>query len=195
MQNSGISVANMLKIPQFCSKPSTNAAIINHLFLCLSAPPRFTRTPSDFRVPVHGSIELECAASGDPLPVISWHRNSVQVIPNQRTFINEEGDLAVYSVTFRDEGLYECVAENTVGVSRAYARVTVLGKGSDDDVNKPRLSQYDADVSSIGPVPVRIWPIMTSFCQWSHIILQLCPKWTPTMCFQSLIMFWLKVVS
>ena len=62
------------------------------------------------------------------MPTIAWHRNSVAVKPDSRTFINEDGDLAIYSVNFSDEGLYECVAENEAGVVRAYARVTVLGK-------------------------------------------------------------------
>ena len=90
--------------------------------------PRFTRTPSDHQVPKHGSVELQCGARGDPPPIIRWFRNTAPVVTNDRTFISEEGDLAIYNITFIDEGLYECIAENLAGTARTYARVTVLGK-------------------------------------------------------------------
>ncbi len=94
----------------------------------IAVPPRFVITPSDHQVHRHGSVNLQCAARGDPPPHIRWFRNSAPIVLSHRTFISEEGDLAIYNITFTDEGLYECIAENIAGIVRSYARVTVFGK-------------------------------------------------------------------
>ena len=42
--------------------------------------------------------------------------------------LGEDGVLTIERVKKDDEGLYECTAENNVGVARTSAVVTVLGK-------------------------------------------------------------------
>jgi len=95
------------------------------LTVTFAVAPRFVERPRDHQVPLHGSVTLTCRAEGPPRPVISWYRNSVPVLPSQKVFISNEGDLAIYQFQAEDEGLYECVAENSIATVRTYARVII----------------------------------------------------------------------
>ena len=94
------------------------------LLLCPEQP-QFTRTPSDAERSVGGNVEFFCSASG--ASTVRWLHNNDRVIPTHRTFISEEGDLALYNLTTTDDGLYECQAENSAGLVRTYARLSILG--------------------------------------------------------------------
>uniref|UniRef100_A0A8B9LPJ5 protein-tyrosine-phosphatase n=1 Tax=Astyanax mexicanus TaxID=7994 RepID=A0A8B9LPJ5_ASTMX len=96
------------------------------LFLFLSGPPRFTRTPTDQTGVQGGVASFVCQATGDPQPRISWSRKGKKVT-NQRF---EDGSGSVLRVqplrTPRDEAVYECVASNEAGEISASTRLTVL---------------------------------------------------------------------
>uniref|UniRef100_A0AAR2JQF9 protein-tyrosine-phosphatase n=1 Tax=Pygocentrus nattereri TaxID=42514 RepID=A0AAR2JQF9_PYGNA len=101
------------------------------LSLSVSAPPRFTRTPTDQTGVQGGVASFVCQATGDPQPRISWSRKGKKVT-NQRFEVIEfeDGSGSVLRVqplrTPRDEAVYECVASNEAGEISASTRLTVL---------------------------------------------------------------------
>uniref|UniRef100_A0A8C2EN55 Receptor-type tyrosine-protein phosphatase S n=1 Tax=Cyprinus carpio TaxID=7962 RepID=A0A8C2EN55_CYPCA len=98
---------------------------------CLSAPPKFLRTPNDQTGVQGGVASFICQASGDPRPKIVWNKKGKRV-SNQRFEVIEfdDGSGSVLRIqplrTPRDEAIYECVASNSVGETSATTRLTVL---------------------------------------------------------------------
>ena len=63
-------------------------------------------------------LTIFCNASGNPLPTISWTKdgNSVDTSNSSRRNLSYEGkQLTVTNVSREDNGVYRCVAENSLG--------------------------------------------------------------------------------
>ena len=71
-------------------------------------------------------IDLECEVGGDPNPTVLWHRED-GTLPHGRTRI-QGGKLSIQNVTPKDEGVYVCEAQNTVGTISVSATLSVHGK-------------------------------------------------------------------
>uniref|UniRef100_A0A8B9RSV8 Ig-like domain-containing protein n=1 Tax=Accipiter nisus TaxID=211598 RepID=A0A8B9RSV8_9AVES len=101
------------------------------IFLFVSAPPKFTRTPVDQTGVSGGVASFICQATGDPRPKIVWNKKGKKV-SNQRFEVIEfdDGSGSVLRIqplrTPRDEAIYECVASNSVGEISVSTRLTVL---------------------------------------------------------------------
>uniref|UniRef100_A0A8C2EPM0 Receptor-type tyrosine-protein phosphatase S n=1 Tax=Cyprinus carpio TaxID=7962 RepID=A0A8C2EPM0_CYPCA len=108
-----------------------NCQLCNLPSFCLSAPPKFLRTPNDQTGVQGGVASFICQASGDPRPKIVWNKKGKRV-SNQRFEVIEfdDGSGSVLRIqplrTPRDEAIYECVASNSVGETSATTRLTVL---------------------------------------------------------------------
>ncbi|XP_039299676.1 peroxidasin homolog, partial [Nilaparvata lugens] len=48
-----------------------------------SRPPRILLRPYPISAPLGTSIELPCKADGDPVPVITWQRDGVKLVPDR----------------------------------------------------------------------------------------------------------------
>lgn len=103
-------------------------------FYCIPAvPPNITTLPSaqDIYKSVSGagvSVRLECMATGLPHPNIFWLKDGHPIA--QHLFNNKSGLLQVTRNDFSDGellGLYQCFAENSVGVQSATVRVLAEG--------------------------------------------------------------------
>uniref|UniRef100_A0A3P9LQ31 Obscurin-like protein 1 n=1 Tax=Oryzias latipes TaxID=8090 RepID=A0A3P9LQ31_ORYLA len=74
---------------------------------------------------------LRCQISGDPRPDVIWERKNVQILPEKRYKISEEGKLyllTITGVTQQDAGQYICKARNSVGETYAAASLKVEGE-------------------------------------------------------------------
>ena len=84
-----------------------------------SEPPTIQHTnQSDLTFIQDSTVTLPCDVSGDPPPTITWKKNGVylpEVDPHY--FIDERGNLVIFSVDPQDSATYQCKAENEVGVS------------------------------------------------------------------------------
>ncbi|TGZ61872.1 hypothetical protein CRM22_007752 [Opisthorchis felineus] len=78
--------------------------------------PQFLNSFSVIVAKKNAGAELECRATGDPQPEISWFKNSVPVdMGNPRFTQLSEGNLKISNLIEDDEGKYECAATNDKG--------------------------------------------------------------------------------
>ena len=74
------------------------------------------------------TAELECVATGNPPPVVSWRRGA-QALPGLEGRVSLlAGLLRVATVTLDDEGVYTCTAVNSVGVASSDVNLIVYGE-------------------------------------------------------------------
>ncbi|KAM4612748.1 LOW QUALITY PROTEIN: contactin-4 [Polymixia lowei] len=71
--------------------------------------------PETLHVSKGSSVKLECFALGNPVPSISWRRADGNPLPGKIKINHSNGVLEIPYFRPEDEGLYECVAENTRG--------------------------------------------------------------------------------
>uniref|UniRef100_A0A5F8HEY5 Hemicentin-2 n=1 Tax=Monodelphis domestica TaxID=13616 RepID=A0A5F8HEY5_MONDO len=62
------------------------------------------------------SARLDCAARGDPAPVIRWIKDGLPVLSSHHKHQLQNGSLAIHRTVMEDAGSYHCLAENEVGV-------------------------------------------------------------------------------
>ncbi|ERE72245.1 receptor-type tyrosine-protein phosphatase S-like protein [Cricetulus griseus] len=123
--------------------PTWNPSVVSMvgpvgLFLILLArgcsaeePPRFIKEPKD-QIGVSGGVaSFVCQATGDPKPRVTWNKKGKKVNSQRFETIDfDESSGAVLRIqplrTPRDENVYECVAQNSVGEITVHAKLTVL---------------------------------------------------------------------
>ncbi|XP_012878110.1 PREDICTED: receptor-type tyrosine-protein phosphatase S [Dipodomys ordii] len=94
-------------------------------------PPRFIKEPKD-QIGVSGGVaSFVCQAAGDPKPRVTWNKKGKKVNSQRfETIEFDESSGAVLRIqplrTPRDENVYECVAQNSVGEITVHAKLTVL---------------------------------------------------------------------
>ncbi|XP_071322633.1 muscle, skeletal receptor tyrosine-protein kinase [Trachinotus anak] len=96
----------------------------------VQAPARILRVPKEKRVPYGSQITLDCNATGNPIPTITWleNGNTISGASVEETLVGEV-ILSVLKVTVNKPALYTCLASNrhSAGANtvKATARVTV----------------------------------------------------------------------
>ena len=94
----------------FCSASNLLGRVEKKTLLVVVSPPRFTVKPPAKVFPGVGStLTLDCKATGDPQPVISWKKQDGQLPAGRsRQLIN--GTLVIRDITMNDRGIYKCIA-------------------------------------------------------------------------------------
>lgn len=95
-----------------------------------AAAPVLEKTPQDVDATVGSRVQFDCIVNGDPRPTIKWHRDSIPIslTTSHKHQVTGTGTLVILDVDRRDDGVYECIAENIAGSVRAFARLAVSGK-------------------------------------------------------------------
>ncbi|ELW47726.1 Contactin-2 [Tupaia chinensis] len=88
----------------------------------LFAPSIKARFPAETYALVGQQVTLECFAFGNPVPRIKWRKVDGSLSPQWAT---AEPTLQIPSVSFEDEGTYECEAENSKGRDTVQGRIIV----------------------------------------------------------------------
>ncbi|KAL1022128.1 hypothetical protein UPYG_G00022490 [Umbra pygmaea] len=73
---------------------------------------------------------LQCKIGGDPRPEVVWEKKNIQIVPEGRYRLSEEGKaycLHITGVRLEDAGQYICKASNSVGETCAPATLKVEG--------------------------------------------------------------------
>uniref|UniRef100_A0A3Q3PYG3 Protogenin n=1 Tax=Monopterus albus TaxID=43700 RepID=A0A3Q3PYG3_MONAL len=92
--------------------------------------PRIIVGPQNISVSPHQSAILECMATGNPRPIISWSRADSKSIDVYNTKVLGNGNLIITDIKPKHGGVYMCRATTpgTRNYTVASANVTVLGK-------------------------------------------------------------------
>ncbi|PNI42269.1 PXDNL isoform 2 [Pan troglodytes] len=90
----------------------------------LPAKPSFVIQPQDTEVLIGTSTTLECMATGDPHPHITWTRDNGLELDGSRHVATSSG-LYLQNITQRDHGRFTCHANNSHGTVQAAANIIV----------------------------------------------------------------------
>uniref|UniRef100_A0A087Y2A2 protein-tyrosine-phosphatase n=1 Tax=Poecilia formosa TaxID=48698 RepID=A0A087Y2A2_POEFO len=96
-----------------------------------SAPPKFTKIPTD-QIGVSGGVaSFVCQATGNPKPVVYWNKKGKKVNSQRIETIEFDGGAgAVLRIqplrAPRDENVYECVARNSQGNNTTTAKLDII---------------------------------------------------------------------
>lgn len=86
-----------------------------------SGYPRIVESPSLKAVEKDRSATMVCSATGNPDPTVTWLKDFIPVdVTDPRLTILPTGSLQIRHSLESDEGKYECVAENSVGIAYSY---------------------------------------------------------------------------
>ncbi|XP_017332074.1 peroxidasin [Ictalurus punctatus] len=90
------------------------------------SPPTFVIQPQNTEVLVGQSVTLECSATGQPHPRVTWTRGDHSALPSDpRISITSSGGLYIQNVNQADGGQYTCYASNNMGTIHATAYIIV----------------------------------------------------------------------
>lgn len=85
--------------------------------------------PQNTEVLVGESVTLECSATGQPQPRVSWTKGDRSPLPSDaRIAITPSGGLYIQNVAQADGGEYTCFASNNVDTVHATAYIIVQGE-------------------------------------------------------------------
>ncbi|XP_069584102.1 peroxidasin homolog isoform X1 [Ranitomeya imitator] len=96
-----------------------------HLIVQARVTPVFATVPNDMTAEVGSEVRIPCSSQGDPLPVITWNKDGIQVTESGKFHISPNGYLAIHDVGPADQGRYECVARSSIGYSATSMVLTV----------------------------------------------------------------------
>ena len=112
--NSALQILNIRKDDSdfyYCTATNLLGRVEKKTLVVVVSPPRFTTKPSARVVAwVGGTLTLNCSATGNPQPVISWKKQGGQLPVGRSQQIN--GALVMRDITMKDKGNYICVATN-----------------------------------------------------------------------------------
>ncbi|KAG9270615.1 hemicentin-2-like [Astyanax mexicanus] len=98
-----------------CLAQNPAGTTVGRTRLILQVPPVLSVTKQEYTVVLGHSINLECAADGQPRPEVMWHRERRPVVEGSHLQIFSNGTLHISATQRSDSGLYTCSARNIAG--------------------------------------------------------------------------------
>ncbi|ELW67353.1 Obscurin [Tupaia chinensis] len=102
-------------------------------------PPSMQVTIEDVQVQTGGTAQFEAVIEGNPQPMVTWYKDSVQLMDGARISQQQEGttySLVLKDVAPHDAGVYTCLARNAGGQVLCKAELLVHGEDSEADSEK-----------------------------------------------------------
>ncbi|XP_057200052.1 peroxidasin homolog isoform X1 [Triplophysa rosa] len=125
--------------------------------------PSFVIQPQNTEVLVGESVTLECSATGQPQPRITWTKGDQTALPvDPRINITPSGGLYIQSVNQADGGQYACFASNNIDTIHANAYIIVQARPQitvtprDQSVLEGHTVDFPCEASGY-PQPVIAW--------------------------------------
>lgn len=101
----------------------------------IAFPPTFKKRPLESTTlgSLGGSLTILCHPEAAPRPIITWLYGGQAIPPvmdggHARLQPLTSGHLLIVNLSYSDQGLYTCKAENALGSAQSSTKVTVLGK-------------------------------------------------------------------
>ncbi|KAM4737871.1 basement membrane-specific heparan sulfate proteoglycan core protein isoform 2-T2 [Anableps anableps] len=150
--------------------------------LIVKESPRATVTPvGPVQVRVGEPINLECQASGEPRPSVSWHRldNNRKTTLTSPVPMDSNAVMQILVARPEDSGTYVCVARNTEGTTETKVEVIVEGGSQMPSapralVPEPLMVVVEGQTATLHcdaygfPSPVITWSKLRSTLPWRH---------------------------
>ncbi|XP_048452080.1 peroxidasin homolog [Rhincodon typus] len=111
-----------------CHASNNQDSIQSSASIIVQAPPRFTVTPKDQEVIEGHTVDFDCVAEGNPIPVIAWTKAGGQLPNDRRHAVLPTGTLRIVEVAAHDQGQYECQAISVVQVKLVPVQLKVQPK-------------------------------------------------------------------
>ncbi|XP_009081115.1 PREDICTED: LOW QUALITY PROTEIN: hemicentin-1-like, partial [Acanthisitta chloris] len=98
--------------------------------VCVLLPPSISGAerdlPEEVTVLLGQVSAMDCVASGNPSPGITWHKDGQLLAEDDKhTFLSNGRRLQILNSQITDTGRYVCIAENTVGSAKKYFNLNV----------------------------------------------------------------------
>ncbi|CAH0746151.1 unnamed protein product [Diatraea saccharalis] len=96
--------------------------------------PEILLEPTDAVVYFGDNVGFTCVATGDPEPEIVWYRDSeeLEISETSRYELMYNGTLMIHDVDESSEGVFECMAKNSMGEAKSKpARMVVQNRNTD----------------------------------------------------------------
>ena len=74
------------------------------------------------------SITIECPNSGIPKPTVTWTKEGVEVVSDEKFTIEADGSLVINGVDGKDNARFTCTANSSAGRDRASSTLQIIGK-------------------------------------------------------------------
>ncbi|XP_049724489.1 hemicentin-1 isoform X1 [Elephas maximus indicus] len=98
-----------------CVATNEAGVVERSLSLTLQSPPIITLEPVETVTNAGGKVILNCQATGEPRPTISWSRQGRPIPWNDRVNVLSNDSLYIAAAQKEDTSEYECVARNMMG--------------------------------------------------------------------------------
>ena len=72
-------------------------------------------------------ITLTCPTEGLPSPKITWRKDGVELVPNERYAIDSKGSLTIREALTEDSGKFTCSAQNAAGLEEVTSSLDIRG--------------------------------------------------------------------
>ncbi|XP_061739556.1 hemicentin-1 [Nerophis ophidion] len=138
-----------------------------HFHLKVLDPPQIKASgvPAEVFVVVNNVLELQCEASGVPLPSLTWLKNGRPLPQTDHLRLLQGGEvLRVTSAQLEDTGRYSCLASSPAGdddkefLVRVHVPPNIAGEGIPQDMSVLQNRQVTLECKSDAvPSPTLIW--------------------------------------
>uniref|UniRef100_T1JCP4 Down syndrome cell adhesion molecule-like protein Dscam2 n=1 Tax=Strigamia maritima TaxID=126957 RepID=T1JCP4_STRMM len=106
-----------------CIASNKVASVNRTTEIYVDVPPKWIVQPSDVHIVFQGSVTLDCAAEGSPLPTITWKQATGRFpgdygelpLTHDRVLILANGSLHIRDVSKKDERYFLCEVTNGIG--------------------------------------------------------------------------------
>ena len=112
-----------------CILRGVSGSVSSRACLVVRISPQFTALPTDNMIAVTAGddVVMTCRASGNPVPSYRWEKIG-EAMPEGSTQGSIQGDLKLIRVINLDQGVYRCVAENSVDSISQDITLKVIGE-------------------------------------------------------------------
>ncbi|KAM8972050.1 contactin-1 [Pelodytes ibericus] len=112
-----------------CSAENVKGTDKHQARIYVQAQPEWVEYINDTERDIASYLNWACVAKGKPIPTIRWLKNGTSY---------GKGELKINSLTLRDAGMYQCIAENHYGIIQANAELKVLALAPTFELNPMR---------------------------------------------------------
>lgn len=93
--------------------------------------PEFTKSLHDMSIHDGEPLVLTCHVTGDPEPQITWFKNGKAISSSEimdLKYKNGVATLTIHEVFPEDEGVFSCIATNSISAVETKSKLTVIRK-------------------------------------------------------------------